>query len=173
MRISGLVIFVLLVVTGGFVYLGYSTPEFSFRTQTVVAVPVDAVFAGLTDQSRMPDWVGDLVSIQLLRGEPNEVGSYYRATFEEEGRDVIETRQIVAFANNQRVAFDAERNNMTASVEVLLEPVSAGTSIATYQTVRPKGLFWKAVLRLRQNSLAERQRENFQRLKAILEDGDV
>ena len=170
MRISGLVIFVLLVVTGGFVYLGYSTPEFSFRTQVVVKAPIDVVFAGFTDQSRMPDWVANLTSIQPLRGELNEVGSYYRATFTEEGRDIIETRQIVAFVDNQRVGFDTEQNNMTTSVDVLFEQMTAGTSIAAYHTVRPKGLFWQALLRLRKSRMLERHGDDYQRLKAMLEN---
>ena len=169
MRISGFVVFVLVVAVGAFVYLGYSNPEIRFRTQVKVGVPVAAAFAGYTDEARLGSWVTNFVRIQQLRGEPNSVGSFSRLTLTEDGRDVIITREIVAFEENDRVAYDLEHSNMMTSVDVLFEPDASGTSIAALQTVRGKGLFWQALLRLRKGTMQEQQRTDMRRLKAMLE----
>ena len=135
MRISGLVVFVLVVAVGAFVYLGFSNPEFSFRTQVKVGVPVADAFNGFTDDERLGNWVSNFVRIQPLRGEPNAVGGFSRLTLTDEGRDVVITREIVAFEDNERVAYDLEHTTMMTSVDVLFEPDGDGTSIAAFQTV--------------------------------------
>ena len=169
MRISGLVIFVLLALVGGFVYLGYSNPDVSFRTQVNVAVPIDAAFSGFTNDERLDDWTADLIRVKAVRGEPNTVGSVTRLTLIEDGREVIVTREIVAFEENQRVAFDLDQSNMTTSVDVLFEPTAAGSSIAAYHTVRGKGLFWRAILSLTTSDIQAQRRADFARLRAMLE----
>ncbi len=169
MRVSGLVIFVLLLLTGGFVYLGYSAPELSYRTQIDVKAPVEVAFAGFTDSARMGEWKSDFISIQLLRGEPNQVGSVYRLTLKQADRNAIVTRELVAFRQNERVAYDLEHGTYSAAVEVLFEPTGTGTFMTIYNTVRGDGLFWRAALQLGKNRMMERQQQDYQRLKALLE----
>jgi uncharacterized membrane protein len=169
MRFSGLVIFVLLIVAVGFVYLGLSERDVSYRTQIDITAPVGIAFDGFTDASRMGEWMSGLDSVDLLRGEPGEVGSFYRLTFHEDGTDVIATQEVIAVESNTRVAYDLEYGNMTNVVEVLFEPTTNGTSMATYNTVSGKSLFWRAILRLRKNSMMDAQRTDHRRLKAMIE----
>lgn len=171
MRLSGLIIFVVLVLTIGFLYLGFSAPEFSYRTQIDVRAPVEETFTGFTDTTRMTTWMSGLIKVQLLRGEPDQAGGVYRLTIREDDADEIVTRQIIGFEPNTRVAFDLEDGTMNSSVDVLFESTPSGTLIAVYNTVRGKGLYWRALLRLRRNAIMERQRADFRRFKAMIENG--
>jgi len=169
MRLSGLVIFVLLLGSTAFVYLGFSKPDISFRTHVSVNAPVERTYSVFTDTSKASTWVANLVRVDLLRGDPGAVGSFYRLNFIQDGKAVIATQHYVALQPASRVAYDVELPNSNNSVEVLFEPLTRGTRITTYNTVRGKGLFWQAMLQLKKGSLSAQQQANYRRFKAIVE----
>ena len=169
MRLSGLVIFIVLIATIGFVYLGFSEPQLSFKTQINLTAPVDVAYDTFTDTASMSVWVADLARVDLLRGTPGTADSFYRMSFVTDGEDVVATMHLVALESGTRAAYDIEFPYMDNSVEVLFEPFADGTRIATYNTVRGKGLYWRAMLRLQKGSLIEKQLNDYGRLKDLVE----
>jgi len=169
MRVINALLFLALAAGLGFVALGVATPEFDYSTEIYVAAPVSESYAVYQDPERLGVWLDGFVSIQYLRGEPDAVGAFYRLTFQDGGEPVIFTEEITALVENELVSTTLDNPMMALDVSTRFAAEGEGTRLLTSNTVRPKGLFYRAFLRLRRGSLQARQASDYERLKRLIE----
>ena len=170
MRIIGVLLALAFVALGGFLFLGYNEPEFDFQNGIDIAAPVEQTWIVFHDPERMPLWLSGFVKIEYLRGEPAEVGSYYRLTFKEGDREMVMTEQITRVEENERFGMNFETGMMTADTLVTFQPIPQGTRIASETTVRGKGIFWQSMLLWYRDEMQSRQQGDLERLKGVVEN---
>ena len=171
MRLINILVALALAAGLGFVALGMATAEFEYSNEVRVSAPVDETYATYQDPERLGIWLEGFVSIQYLRGEPETVGAFYRLTFEEGGEPVIFTEEITGLIENEFVSITLDNPMMVLDVSTRFEADGAGTRMLTSNTVRPKGLFYRALLRLMRNRMQARQASDYERLKRLIESG--
>jgi len=169
MRLINALVVIALAAALGFIVLGMVTPEFEYSNEIYIAAPVNESYAVYQDPERLGSWLDGFVSIQYLRGEPEAVGAVYRLTFEEGGETVIFTEEITGMTESELVSVTLDNSVLTLDVSTRFESEGDGTRIRAANTVRPKGLFYRALLSLTRGSMGARQASDFERLKTLIE----
>ena len=172
MRVVAVIILLALIATVGFLGVGLANPEFSYGTEVLVDAPVEKSFAVFRDPQTLGIWLSGFVSIEYLRGEPEQVGSFYRLTFEEDGRRTLVTEEITGLVENDSFSVTLDSPMMLADVSTRFSAQGRGTRITTASTVRGKGIFYRAMLYLMRTSMADRQRADLNRLQRLIETSD-
>ena len=133
--------------------------------------PVTESWAVYQDPDRLGIWLDGFVSIQYLRGEPEAVGSFYRLTFEEGGETIIFTEEITGLIDNELISITLDNPTMAVDIETTFRSEGNGTRIRTTNTVRPKGIFYRALFRMMRGEMQARQESDYQRLQRLIESG--
>lgn len=171
MRLINALIALALAAALGFIVLGMVTQEFEYSNEVYISAPVDETYAVYRNPERLGSWLDGFVNSQYLRGEPEAVGAVYRLTFEEGGETVIFTEEITGMIENELVSVTLENSLLTLDVSTRFENEGDGTRIRTSNTVRPKGLFYRGLLRLRRSTMQNRQASDYERLRELIESG--
>ena len=169
MRLLGFAIVAALLALGVFLFLGYNEPEFSYTAQVEVTAPVEDSWAVFSDESKMPLWLTGFVKVEYLRGEPNQVGSFYRLTFEEDGQQFLMTEEVTALVENDRFGMTLEADMMIAETLMTFRAVPQGTLIVSENTVRGKSAFWRSMLLLSRGEMQRRHQADLEKLKTLIE----
>ena len=170
-RILNILVVIAILGSIGFMILARSTPQFEYATAIYVEAPVEESFTVFQDPDRLGLWLDGFESIQYLRGEPESVGAFYRLTFEEGGETVIFTEEITELVENEVVSTSLDGPMMVVDISTRFESEGGGTRIVSTNTVRPKGLFYRGLLRLMSPLMRARQEDDFERLKVLIETG--
>jgi ribosome-associated toxin RatA of RatAB toxin-antitoxin module len=112
-----------------------------FTTVTVIARPVDEVFAVIQDVAKAPVWNPGLSEARVTSDGPLEPGStlVYKGTFL--GRS-YETPAVCTTLNpNKQFATKSTSGPFHLEIDTTLEPVDAGTQVTTYYRGESRGFF--------------------------------
>lgn len=169
MKILRGIFVVILILLVGFYAIGFFVPQIEIETSVEVNQPVEKSFAVFMDEKYMQDWLMNLKSVETVSGEPNTVGSKYRLTFLEEGREISVTEEVTAYRKNEEFAFHMEHESLNSDVRVLFSPSPAGTQITMLNETRGNDWFMRSMLPLMQSHMSERQERNFNQLKLLIE----
>jgi len=169
MRLFSAVVFLALTASAAFLVVGLMNPDFEYQTDVFVAAPVEETFAVFTDEDRLGVWLSGLVSIQYLRGEPGAVGSFYRLTFDENGRQIVLTKELTGLRDNELSSASLDGQMMRADVSSRFSVEGNGTRIVTTNVVRPKGLVYRTLMWLSRGELQDRQQADFERFRLLVQ----
>ena len=146
----------------------FVVPPTTFETRFQVARSAEEVWEVFMDETQATKWLKGLTSIERTSGEAGAVGSRYRIVFEEAGHRT-EMEEVVTVVNEPReFAFDIESSLFSSQVTLRLEGRGQLTKIITKNKIRGRGWF-APVLLFTKDAMIQRQEEDYQRLKALIE----
>lgn len=163
----GLLALLILTILG----VGLASESVEYENSVTIDRPPAAVWAVFSDADRMKDWMIGLERFENISGEHLEVGSRWRFVFLEDGKEIEVTETVTAVEENRRFAFDLDAEPFQGHTEVTLVPEGTGTRLTAANTVRGKGLLWRAVMRLSTAIFESRGQEHYSKLKTLIESG--
>ena len=112
-----------------------------FTIVTVIARPVDEVFAVLTDLERMPLWVPGMTEASVTSDGPLEAGSalLYRGAFL--GRGLEMPFVCTSLTENKYFGTRTTGGPFYLETDAVLEPAAGGTRVTTAYRGESRGFF--------------------------------
>ena len=139
-----------------------------FSHSVEVAQPPDAVFPWLLEEDKVPRWMGNVESYELLGGGGLSAGSRLRQTIELSGSRVSFELEVLRYEPPR----EAEARFATNGVEVVnvytCEPAGAGTRLTQSMDAKPGSLGARVLIPVVQPRLERKLTEDLERLKALL-----
>jgi uncharacterized protein YndB with AHSA1/START domain len=112
-----------------------------FTIVTIIARPVDEVFAVIQDVAKTPVWTPGLSEARVTSDGPLEPGStlLYKGTFLGRGYDTHAV--CTALSPNKQFAAKSTSGPIHIEIDTTLEPVDGGTQVTTYYRGESHGFF--------------------------------
>ena len=112
-----------------------------FTIVTVIARPVNEVFASITDTERMPLWMPGMSEVPVTSDGPLEAGStlIYRGTFLGRGLDMPVV--CTGLTENKHFGTRTTGGPFYLETDAELEPVAEGTQVTTTYRGESRGFF--------------------------------
>ncbi len=108
---------------------------------TLIDAPASTVFLWLEDNSRLKQWVPNLIEDEALVETPEKIGSRFRQVFLENGRKMEMIGEITAYAENERMRVDISGNMFDLDADYSLKALSDNQTELTQKTkIRFKGI---------------------------------
>jgi uncharacterized membrane protein len=151
--------------------ISFLTPS-EYKTEITVTVDanVEKSFAIFCDEKNMEKWITGFVSIERLSGRNNEVGSTYKISMSDEGREIVMTETIMSFKENEYFAFDMENDDAFTSVDISFAALDSNTTkIVAKSLFIPRAMFIKVLMPLFESKMEEQQSTNYSNLKSLIE----
>lgn len=134
-----------------------------------VDCPVEHTWQTFCNVDLMQEWVQGFLSVEILEGEPETVGSKHRLLFQEGKRQVELIQTVTAFDPNERFAFTATTKGMRNACETTFAADGEGTVIRSSNQFFADGFFFKLMMPLMRGAITKRIAADFGRLKKLAE----
>lgn len=164
----GLAGFVILVVVGLLIF-GWMNPHVENETTVEINKPRDVVWTYFSDPSKMGEWLPGFKKIETISGNPNEPGSKFRLTFDDQGTEMtmIETNKEVR--PPEFMAMNLDHEIMSNDVEISLEERNGKTILTQKEKIVGKNIVWRILFAAMRSSMQERSEEVLTKLKQNIE----
>lgn len=140
---------------------------------TIIDAPANIVFLWLEDNERLKRWVPNLIEDDPIIETPEKVGSTFRQTFQERGKEMKMTGEITAYTENERMRVFMTGEMFNLDVDYILKALSPEQTEVTQDTeIKMKGaakLFAPLMLLMSKLSQNNPQAEAHARLKEMAE----
>ena len=158
----GLVILLALGVTGA----GMTSESIEYENRVLIDASPEEIWARFIDTDGMPEWMGDLDSVENISGAPLEVGSSWTLVY---GNDeLLET--VTAAEPGKLYAFDMQTDGFVGQAVVRLEPKDGGTELISTTKVVAHNAFKRGLFVAMKGSFADRTQAQYERLKDVIEN---
>jgi hypothetical protein len=118
---------------------------------------------------KLKDWITGFKNISHVSGFPNEVGSQWELTIEEDGEEISMLEELTAYELNKLFALKIDSEVLTTYVEIRFEEVDSGTEIIVSNRVIGKNIFFRSLFPLYKSYLAETTQADYEKLKSVIE----
>ncbi|MDJ0657033.1 MAG: SRPBCC family protein [Xanthomonadales bacterium] len=163
---------IVVLLAGAFVLVGVFKPRVDYQIEVHVSADRPTVFAVYNNPERMGDWVEGFLGMENLSGQPNEVGSRWRLSFEHDRGGVMEVEEkVIAFRQDELFAFTADSDFATMDSRTRFEDAGNGTVIRVDAELEGKGLIWRSMAVLSASMIRDRTERDLLRLKKLIEEG--
>lgn len=163
------VFFLFIVIVIVFFSLGFFIPVISFQNKVLVNKPIDLSFETFTDVSKMKDWFAGFKNIEWLSGFPGEIGNQWALTVVQNGKEYIMIQTITGFKVNELFAFHLENKILDSDVQIYFSSKNNITEITVDNKIEGKNIYWKSLFVFTQLYFKNKQQENYERLKQVIE----
>jgi uncharacterized membrane protein len=152
-----------------FLLIGVFMPRLDYKITFEVNKPLDQTFKVFMDASLAGQWMTGFKRVETLSGKPGEVGSKYRLVFEEGDKEIIVDEEILVMKENEAFAFSMENEALTGRGEFRFKDKNGSTEIIYINDTAGPNIILKSVLALFRSNIMERNKKDFEKLKAIIE----
>ena len=152
-----------------FILIGILIPTIDIKLDTFVKERLDKSWAVFTDEERLGEWLTGLTAIENISGRQNEVGSKWKLTFEENGREIEMVEEVTAFKENEIFAFNMDTPFMISQAEIRFKEAEGGTVISVLNQISGKGLFWKSLIPIMKSNIQKRNAGDYDKLRKMIE----
>lgn len=143
----------------------------TYETNIVIPQSIEKVYTLISDPERACDWITGLKTIELQRGNHNEVGSITKYVFHERGKDVVFMEELLSIEHNSHFSFRLDSEHVVMENETRLKAIGADrTKVMMSNGVKGKGFFMKLLMPLMKKSMINRQQKDLANLKGLLEN---
>lgn len=105
-----------------------------------IAAPPHAVFRWVTEPDKLAQWIAVLESSETIEDRPEHVGSRFRQTFREHGREFTMEGVTTHWQQDRAVTVELTSSMMDMTIAQDLEPISTGTRLTQRTDLRFKGV---------------------------------
>jgi uncharacterized protein YndB with AHSA1/START domain len=135
-----------------------------------IRVPPEAVTRVLLDPEKAPQWTAGLERLEVVRGNPGEVGCVGRAHYLEGGRRYAFEDVLEKVTPNRRYVARVSGGGIVANVETTLDPIGHGETLLTlHWKGRGTALLTRIVLPLMKGRIARRAHADLRSLRDLAE----
>ncbi|MBX7150937.1 SRPBCC family protein [bacterium] len=153
-----------------FFSLGVANPKLTFTVSVQIDQPITVVWEKFADENNMQHWMQGFKKIENVSGNPGEVGSKFRLTFDENGEEVYVDEELLVLAEKEKFAFSMDNEVLNGKGEFTFKAIDSNrTEMIYHNESEGKGLFWKSLLFLAQQQIIERNQNNFSAFKNFSE----
>lgn len=135
-----------------------------------IRVPPEAVTRVLLDPEKAPQWTAGLERLEVVSGNPGEVGCVGRAHYLEGGRRYAFEDVLEKVTPNRRYVARVSGGGIVANVETTLDPIGHGETLLTLRWKgRGTALLTRIVLPLMKGRIARRAHADLCSLRDLAE----
>ncbi len=118
----------------------------------------------------MDKWLIGFKSIELVSGEQGAVGSKYKIVIEENGQRMEAFETVKEVVENERFAFELASDMVSDDIIVTFTDKGDATEVVQSETIKGKGILWRALFYWMQSSMSQRSQDNLNNLKKYIEE---
>lgn len=149
--------------------VGLIVKKIEYSASITVDKPVKEVWAVYQDENKMKEWLEGFETIELVKGNKNEIGSEYLVKINQEGQ-VIEMKEILNdFEEFKNVNFDFDNDFMLMNYDVEFSENQGTTTIKTHSIVKGHGIMMRAFMPFIKSSMIAQEEKNLAALKEVIE----
>ncbi|MCK8523446.1 SRPBCC family protein [Aquimarina sp. D1M17] len=163
-------LFVVIAIALVFFGKGLFTPSVYYEREVVINKPVKEVWAVMSDESKLPDWIEGFVKTELVSGTPNTVGAVSKVYVEDQGQEMVMEEIITKIKPEELMAMTFTMDFMNMDYEISMEEKDGKTSIKSKSTTVGNGIFAKSMISFMKGSMKDQEDENLNKLKLIVEE---
>lgn len=172
LRVIAAIMFFMMVA---FILTGVFSRSYSYDTSILINGVPDEVYSKFTDNDSLKDWMTGLSNVQTIRKTDNEVGSVYKFFVKDPGsQEVMSYTETVTQADpGKEYAIDMNNEWFTGSNRYVFEDQGNNQTLLSASTsVKGKGLFKRAILRLMKSGMIKQGNLTNKSFKAYVEAKD-
>ena len=152
-----------------FLSIGFIIPEVSYENKVLVNKPIEHSFQVFINPNKLKDWISGFKKINHVSGFPNEIGSKWALTIEENGEEMTMIEEITAYELDKLFAFKLDNDVLTTYVEIRFEDSGKGTAIIVKNRVIGKNMFFRSLFPLYTSYFKEMTQVDYEKLKNVIE----
>lgn len=153
-----------------FLAMGFITPSIEYNCEVQINKPAIEVWAVMSDESKVSDWIKGYKSSELISGTPNTLGAVTKIYIEENGTEMSMQETITALEPNKRMAMNFTMDFMDMDYDMRLEDKGAYTIIKTNSKTVGNGMIAKSMISFMPSSMEAQEIENLGNLKRLVEE---
>ena len=175
MKILKYIIFVLIALVFLFLAIGFLKPSVNYGHEIIVDKTMKEAWAVHQDETKLGQWLEGFKSIDLISGEPGNVGSKYKVIVNPgEGQpdfEMIETIVSKKDADHIQLSFDSEM--MLFDQTTTFSEKDGKITIKTDSNVKGKGMMMRSIFALMEmfgGSFKAQEAKNLEALKKVINE---
>ena len=153
-----------------FLAMGFITPSIEYNCEVQINKPAIEVWAVMSDESKVSDWIKGYKSSELISGTPNTLGAVTKIYIEENGTEMSMQETITALEPNKRMAMNFTMDFMDMDYDMRLEDKGAYTIVKTNSKTVGNGMIAKSMISFMPSSMEAQEIENLGNLKRLVEE---
>jgi len=161
---------IVIVLLLAFFAKGLFTPSIYYESEVIVNKPAKEVWAVMSDESKLPEWIKGFKKIELISGTANSVGAISKIYVEDRGEEMIMEETVTNIKPNELLAMTFTMDFMDMDYEMSLEENDGKTLIKTKSKTAGNGMFAKSMVSFMKSSMKLQEDENLNNLKIIIEE---
>lgn len=169
LRVIAAIMFFMMVA---FILTGVFSRSYSYDTSILINGTPAEVYSKFTNNDSLKVWMTGLSNVQTIRKTENEVGSVYKFFVKDpRSQEVMTFTETVIIANaGKEYAIDMNNSWFTGSNRYLFEDQGNNqTQLSATTSVKGKGLFKRAILRLMKSGMIKQGNMTNESFKAYVE----
>jgi len=174
MKILKFLLLIVLLVILLFIVMGFIKPTVNYGHEIEVNKSAKEAWAVHQDPTKLNQWLDGFKSIELIKGQENEIGSQYKVVVNpQEGQpdfEMIET--LVDKEDYKFITFSFDSDMMVFDQKTSFTESNGKTKIRTESKVVGKGMMMKsmfAMMEIFTGSFQSKEAENIEALKKVIE----
>ena len=117
----------------------------------------------------MAHWISGFKGIEILRGEPREVESFYRMMIQFDGEDVHIYQKLLEVEHDERLLIQMEHPEFLTYSEIFFKQVGRATELFCKVKIEGKNLKMKLAMPLVKSILESRNEKDYLVFKEVVE----
>lgn len=142
-------------------------PEFEVKVK--INKPLETVYSEFMKAENMDKWLTGFRGIETLHGKEGKVGSKYRITFEEDGKEIFFIEEVTSIKENEEFSFKMHHESFSSENKIKFRRLSTQTEVLSKVRAKGNNLLWKLLLPLMKGEMQKRQEKDFIKLKNFVE----
>lgn len=142
-------------------------PEFEVKVK--INKPLETVYSEFMKAENMDKWLTGFRGIETLHGKEGKVGSKYRITFEEDGKEIFFIEEVTSIKENEEFSFKMHHESFSSENKIKFRRLATQTEILSKVRAEGNNLLWRLLLPLMKGEMQKRQEKDFIKLKNFVE----
>lgn len=170
MKILKYLLALVLILVMLFFAMGFIKPSVEYDCEVRIEKPAMEVWAVMSDESKMSEWIKGYKSSELISGTPNTIGAVTKVNIEENGTEMSMEETITALVPNKRMAMDFTMDFMNMDYDLRLEDNGSYTIVKTKSKTVGNGMVAKSMISFMPSAMEAQEVENLNNLKRLVEE---
>jgi uncharacterized membrane protein len=141
----------------------------TIENSVLIDSPLEHSYEVFMNDENMPKWLKGFKSAELISGEKGAVGSTYKMLFEEGGKELEFTEEVIGITDNESYEFSMSSEMFESRTKVSFAVEDGKTRLTSRSELTPKGMMMKMVMPMMKGEIAKRQEADYERLKELIE----
>ncbi|MBU2019437.1 MAG: SRPBCC family protein [Bacteroidetes bacterium] len=161
-------LYFILLITILFFGMGFVKPEVTYESEITVEKPIEEVWAIVSDQSRVTEWLKEIKRMDLKTGKVNTVGAVTNIYMDQNGEEMMMQETITARKKHEYIAMSFTMDFMNMDYEMIFTEKGDKTHIQTKSKTKGNGLFARSILAFMTSSMKNQEDINMENLKNLI-----